>query len=963
MTRAFARAAFLLSGVAGLTFEIVWMRHLGFALGATTLAVATTTAAYMGGLALGSHLGGKLADRLTRPLAFYGAVEIAIGLTGLAIPALCALVPTVDAALFAEGTGGVGRALLRFLVAALVLGVPTTAMGATLPVLARAVTDHSRQVGREVGILYALNIAGAMFGAVLAGFFWIPSLGLAATNHVAVLLDVLLGAVALVAGVVLKPRPAVTATSDSAPILRPGSHKLVLVLAVTGAAAMALQVLWTRALGTALGPSIYAFSAIVCTYLAGLALGGALAAWFADRITQVRLGLAVVLLLTGGFVLFGVLVVDDLPLILQDVVLDQELTMRGLVRSEFGLAALSALPATVGMGAIFPLTLSAVVGSDRRLGAAVGRAYAVNTVGNIAGSTAAVFVLLPLTGVEWGMRVGALIYLGLALVLLWRVEPSVRMAWRRGLYAACVLLIVATLAWPGWKVSQWTSGMFRLSMTRYYYPDGTFEPARVIFHKDGRASTVTVEEDEGARWIKVNGKIDGSSQGDMPTQVLSGLLPMLFHANPQDVAVVGCGSGVTVGSALAANPARVTLVELESAVVEAAALFEEVNGAPWRDARTRVIEDDGRNYMARTREQFDIIISEPSNPWMTGAASLFTVEFFRIARARLRPQGVFLQWLQIYELAPERIASVLKTFQSVFPHVLVFSAHVDSNDLLLVGSAEPLRADWTQLSERFAALAPELERAELKSLPELLALLLITDAHIAALPTDTPLNTDDNAFVEFGAPRDLLTFAEEDPEVPFLDGTRGERAALVLSTTGHSEAERDQRAVLLAQGYLRQGNPQDAGAAALRVQQHAGATPDQRARAAEIVTLAQLFAEDDREVVVDGAVAKRDPEYAALTRLVQAGDDELALEEMEKRLEVGRRSPTHTLLYGFLLYRNGEYNRARRTLLKAQDGTTDPAWRSAIAYYLAKQAFEAGDFERAITDMTSYRALTRGQAR
>ncbi|MBI3179220.1 MAG: fused MFS/spermidine synthase, partial [Deltaproteobacteria bacterium] len=433
-----------------------------------------------------------------------------------------------------------------------------------------------------------------------------------------------------------------------------------------------------------------------------------------------------------------------------------------------------------------------------------------------------------------------------------------------------------------------------------------------------------------------------------------------FHSDPKDVAVIGCGSGVTVGSALAANPARVTLVELESAVVEAAALFEEVNRAPWRDARTRVIEDDGRNYLTRTRERFDVIISEPSNPWMTGAASLFTVEFFRIAQARLRPQGVFLQWLQIYELAPERIASVLKTFQSVFPHVLVFSAHVDSNDLLLVGSAEPLRADWAQLTERFTALAPELKRAELKHLEDLLALLLITDEHIAALPADTPLNTDDNAFVEFGAPRDLLTFAEEDPEVPFLDGTRGQRAAIVLAQSSGDAAGAQTRAVELARGYLRQGNPEDARAAALLVQ--GVALPNQRRHAAETLALAQLFEEDDREVVVDGEAAKKDPEYAALSRLVQDGDDELALEEMEKRPEVSRRSAAHTLLYGFLLYRNGEYSKARRMLLKAQEGITDPARRPAIAYYLAKQAFEAGDFERAISDMSGYRALRNGRA-
>ena len=862
----------------------------------------------------------------------------------------------MDEALFAGVESGLGRALIRFVVAAAVLVLPTTAMGMTLPILARAVTERIGQAGREVGTLYAINIAGAMLGAAGAGFFLIPSFGLTATNLVAVLLDLGLGLAALVAGFLVKPLALPPADVSTQPILRDGSRPIVAILVATGAAAMVLQVLWTRALGTALGPSTYAFSAIVCAYLAGLALGGALAAWVADRVVTARLALALVLLGTGTAAFAGILLVDDLPLLLMRVVLNPELTMGGLVRSEFALAAASVVPATIGMGAIFPLTLSAVVGSDARLGAAVGRAYALNTVGNILGSFAAVFILLPLVGVEWGMRVAGLVYLVVAIALASKLEPSVRPLHRNVVLVGAALVLVAALAWPSWDVSRWTAGMFRMSQTRAFYPNGEFRPSNLIFHRDGLSTTVTVEEEAGVRWIKVNGKIDGSSEGDMPTQVLSGTLPLLFHPGAKQIAVIGCGSCVTVGAALSGNPDHITLIELERQVVEGAKLFESVNRAPWKDPRVTVIEDDGRNYMARQGPQFDVIISEPSNPWMTGAASLFTTEFFSIAARRLQPNGYFLQWLQIYELAPERIASVLKTFQSVFPHVLVFTPHRDSNDLLMLGSREPWRLDWSAIDQRFAALGVEMTRAELRTADDLLALLLFTDAQIRALPTEVPLNRDDNAFIEFGAPRDLLAFAEDDPEVAPIAASRGKRAGMLRELTVADPEAWLTRLPRLARAYLEQGMVADAMAAVSEVIRAADATPAIRSEAEEVGALGQLLQErEDRETAFDLATLKVDPDYARVAQLTELGKEEAALAEFDAKPDLKRKSGAHSLLYGFLLYRQGQYERAYQALEAASQDQGLKDRGPAIAYFMAKDSFEDGQYDRAVAEMRRYR--------
>lgn len=957
MTRWLARCGFFLSGVAGLTFELVWTRHLGLAMGATTLAVATTTAAYMGGLALGSHLGGKIADRRRRPLAVYGALEIGIGLLGWGIPAVCRAIPAVDAFVLDDLTGSYGRAMLRFFVAAAVLVLPTTAMGMTLPLLARAVTDRVGRVGREVGSLYAINICGAMIGAAASGFWWIPRLGLESTNLVAVGTDLALGAAAVVGGFLVPAlAPAGPDARRQAHVLRPGAVVLIAVLAVTGATAMALQVLWTRALGTALGPSTYAFSAIVCTYLAGLALGSSVAAAVADRVRSVHVALAAVLLATGSAALVGITWVDDLPLLLHGVVLDPELTIGGLVRTEFLLAALSVLPATVGMGAIFPLTVSAVVGSRENLGAGVGRAYAVNTVGAIVGSFAGVFLLLPAFGVEWGMRVAALTYFVVAGALLLRAHADAMVQPRRALLGVTAVVFVAGLLWPSWDVGQWTLGLFRLSMTRAYFATGDPVPAEIIFHADGLASTVTVEQEGSTRWIKVNGKIDGSDKGDMPTQLLSGLLPMLLHPDPKNVAVIGCGSCVTVGATLQAGARRVTLVELESSVVKAAELFEHVNFAPWKDPRLTIVEDDGRNFMQRSRESFDVIVSEPSNPWMTGAASLFTQEFFRIAAQRLESDGIFVQWLQIYELAPERITSMLKTFGSVFPSVMVFSAHVNSNDLLLVGSAKPVSWNWQRLEDRFNLWRDVLLTADLERVGELVALLLFTDEHIRTLPEDVPLNTDDNAFIEFGAPLDLIAFAQVDPDLEFIEALRGTRLRILEPLIKTDPQAWPNQLVEIAEGYARQGMLADAAACAQAAGALLTAEPSPVAeRARTVEQVARLLNEEDGELVMDEPTARADPDYAELVRLVLNGEDEEALLRLRANASLRRRGGAHALLHGYLLYRRGDD--AHDALLAAARDDHMTAFQPAIAYYLAKDAYEQGEFVRAVAEMSRYHQM------
>jgi spermidine synthase len=791
MRRLAAHVAFFFSGFAALTFEIVWFRHLGLALGATTLAMATTTAAYMGGLTLGSALGSKRADLASRPFRSYGWLEIIVALCGLAMPLLCAQVSRADAHLLGDAQGELVRAFVRFAFAGGLLLIPTTAMGLTLPVLARAVVRSDAEAGPEVGLLYTVNIAGAVVGAALAGFVLIPRLGLLGTNWVAVVTDLGLGAAALAIGArEHAARSAAPAEASATPPLS------LAVLVVIGAAAMALQVLWTRALGTVLGPSTYALSAIVCAYLLGLAFGGGLGSRAARSSANVRQTLATVLLVTAFGSWLGIAVVDDLPGLVRSLVGRSELSFGTLVGGQVAIALVSLLPATIGMGAIFPLALAAWASPRVPIGSLVGRAYAMNTAGNIIGVVIAVFLLLPVVGVEWGLRLSALSYLVVALGL--------RARGRRRFVGAAMLALFLLLLGSPWDVAQWTAGLYRSQRARAL--SAAVGRTTILFHADGLGSTVTVEHTSGVRALKVDGKIDASDGSDMPTQVLVGLLPMLVRPDARDVAVIGCGSGVTVGSALAAGASSVTLVELEGQVLVAAQrFFSDVNHDAFLDPRLSIVHDDGRNFLRRTEKAFDVIASEPSNPWIAGAASLFTREFFQAAKDRLKPHGAFSQWLQHYELASSGVDSILKTFHSVFPHVLVFSLE-GTQDLVVLGALEPLRLERAPLTATVARAKAELARAMVHTVDDVLALALLDEDELS--DTDAPLNTDDNAFVEYSAPLDMV-FDRSARRSGTLARTNGRRAELIAKLGGLGDAPADAR-LALAKGYLRAGLPTEA---------------------------------------------------------------------------------------------------------------------------------------------------------
>lgn len=772
-------ACFFLSGVSGLIYEVVWTRMLVLVFGTTTFATSTVLTAFMAGLGFGALLFGRIVDRWQRPLLLYGLLELSIGLYALLVPDLFTGLVPLYRMIWQEFTPSFSLfSLLRFLLASTVLLIPTTLMGGTLPALSRFYVKKRETVGLHIGLLYGLNTLGAVLGAAAAGFLLLPEVGMERTTWAAVSLNLAVGLFALVVAtkeMPLKKSVRPVRQWESKPTLpEPPSGTLPprLVLAalatfgLSGFAAMAYEVAWTRLLTLILGSSTYAFTTMLVAFLTGLALGGLLMAPVVDRLPRPLLILALLELSIGLSAFFGQRLFGVLPYLYLLLFRSFSAQPHLLLVSQSLLAFFVMFVPTLLMGAVFPIVIRISTDNLTKVGRLVGNAYAVNTVGTVAGSFASGFLLLPILGIQGTIALAIGLNLLLGFLLIFFDQGKGRLLLGAGGALAFVLFMV--FAFPAaWDPRVMTSGVYKeapLFLRLYPSPREVFQRItsqfKLLFYREGVGATVTVVERPSLEYsphlsLALDGKVDASTASDMPTQVLSGHLPFLIGEEAHKILVIGLASGMTVG-AVAQHPVKgITVVEIEPAVVEASRLFDPFNHRLLEDPRVKLVVDDGRNYLLATKERFDIIISEPSNPWMSGPAKLFTKEFFELGRERLTEGGIFVQWLQLYGMEPLYLRALVRTFHSVFPHLLIFQTA--EGDLLLLGSERPLVIDVKRLAQRIQApkIAKDLTRVNVKDPLDLLVKFRLGSEEIETYVGSGPLNTDDNGLIEFAAPKSL----------------------------------------------------------------------------------------------------------------------------------------------------------------------------------------------------------------
>jgi spermidine synthase len=770
MRLAFA-ALFAASGAAALIYEVTWTRLLTLQLGHGIAAASTVLAAFMGGLAVGSATGGRFAANLDpqRALRWYAGLEIAIALLALILPfELDALNPWLARA-YANGDGGTLFAALRLGASLVLLALPAAAMGATFPVASRWFVQQAARAGSDAGALYAANTVGAAVGALCAGFLLLPFLGLSGTTWVGVALNVLAAggawAISTRASAFFAPVPATAvgaksrkkgASAPSPPPAAAASPGLAAAaLGVSGFASLTLQVVWTRLLAMILGPTTYAFSTIVAVFIAGLAVGAGVASRIVPRVREPMAGLAMCLTLSVGLAAVGAALVDRGLLSIAAVVARPDVTFAQVLSHQAWLALALLAPMTIAFGAAFPFAVAAATREDDTITRDLGVIYAVNTAGAIAGALLSGFLLIPWLGLHGTIR--AVIAFGALAAVIILIAGRTRGSSRLIVAGAAVAVFGFSIVLPRWDPLLLSSGAYKYAAV-LRGPDlrSSLTAGELLYYGEGASSTVAVRRAGGTISLSIDGKVDASNSGDMLTQRLLAHVPLLLHPDPKRVGILGLGSGVTLGSALRHPIERADVLEISREVAFGARFFDAENHSALSDPRTRLILGDGRTHLLLTRETYDVIVSEPSNPWMAGIASLFTREFFEAARDRLSPGGVLCQWAHTYDISTRDLQSIVATFVSVFPDGTLWL--VGDGDVLLVGSNAPLEPRFAQVPAAWKrpGVAEDLASVGATDPMHVLSLFVAQRPELAAWAADAPVQSDNHAALEFSGPQSIF---------------------------------------------------------------------------------------------------------------------------------------------------------------------------------------------------------------
>ncbi len=766
---------FFLSGITGLVYEVLWTRRLTLTFGHTTLAVSTVLTAYMMGLALGSLMGGRFADKKSadpafppgRFLSLYGVLEFFVGIWALLSLPLLGLVEKGYLTLSHQGWSGSPLHLACFFGSVLVLLPPTVAMGATLPVMSRLLVRQNQDLGSLLARIYGINTLGAFLGAGLAGFILLPTLGLLISLCLAAAVNLAIGLAAWYVG----GRESAAERSAEEPSAEPpGAPGLGWLLPVAfglaGVTSMTYQIGWTRGLALSLGSSVYAFSAILTTFLAGLGLGSLLYPRLA-RGRQPRLEhLAWLQIGVGLLGAATIPILGQMPRIFFHLAPSFGTSFGAVLSTEVALSALVLGGPTFLMGLAFPLTSHLYTQDMRLLGRSIGEVYGANTLGCIAGSFLAGFVLLPTLGTQHALKLAVVVNLLVGALVLFAAGRG------RSLATALVLAGLALVALlPRWDPGVMASGVVLQALRHQGMSES--ELRRTLyrppaFYKDGLSCLVSANVfSDGWRSfldMRVNGKVDASlEQLDRQTMYLTGYIPGVLHHGPEDVVVIGLGGGMTV-EALANLPGvkSIDCAELEGTVVEVNRLWQDYNGHVLQDPRVRMVITDGRTYVLGSPRKFDIIASEPSNVWIAGVANLFTREFYGSCRAHLKPRGIMCQWLQAYGLSRECLGYVLHSFFDVFPNGMVWQSNF--GDLILIGSNEPVQLDLERLRQLYTQ-SPGMQRnffaIDLFRPEEMMGHFVMTREQALEIFGQSPFNTDDLPLLEFHAPLRLYDKSSE----------------------------------------------------------------------------------------------------------------------------------------------------------------------------------------------------------
>ncbi|UCF92061.1 MAG: fused MFS/spermidine synthase [Desulfobacterales bacterium] len=753
---------FFFSGISALVYQVVWFRFFHTVFGITVLAASTVLTAFMAGMAAGSLYFGRLADRLTHPLALFAVLEVGIGLYALCFPSIMGMVTSVYVGLPSVITlDFTALTLVQFALCVVVLFIPTALMGGTMPALAKALIKTVRYLSYDIGSLYSVNNLGAVAGAFWAGFLLLQQLGLRFSILIAATINIGIGLTSLW---IWRQTP-LAVGSDARMVSRPKFNRILanagtirvypqnivrvvlVVFAIEGFLSLGYEILWTRVLAaTLMVNSVYSYSTIVITFILGLSLGGYIAAGFGDKCkdpvglfgsVQVAIGIAAYLVLISF---------KQLPPLFTALPDFFSNSWAGIRIREFLATFVVMLVPTTLMGMTFPLAARIYTHSVKDLGRKIGDIGFLDIIGSIAGAFLTGFVLVSAYGLIHSllMMITGNVIMGILVFLLNSKVPRTR----RMISAPC------------------TAGALLLALA-YAPSDLTFTRStsipnsKVLYYKEDLAATVVVREFPDGRKRQKLLEIDGINVAGTPmtvltTQKMQAHLPLLLHPDPKGVLTVGFGSGGSSWSIGRHPVERIECVEIVAALKESMRFFPETNHDVYKDPRLRILIQDGRNYMMMTRQKYDAVLNDSVHPIYQGNANLYTKEYFEFCKQKLETNGIMASWMPVWSLSKNDLKMMLKTFQTVFPHATLWYVPNNINKhLVVIGTSDKLKIDFKMMEAKFnrAEVRRDLAEIHMQDPYSILSCLLLDEEALKAFSEDALVNTENNPLLEFSAPR------------------------------------------------------------------------------------------------------------------------------------------------------------------------------------------------------------------
>lgn len=780
-------SCFFISGISGLIYEVVWNRLLGLVFGNTVFATSTVLTAYMSGLALGSYLSGIYADRIKRTLRAYAYLEIGIGAYCIFIPFLINMMGEIYIPIQRSlELSFFSFSLIRFIFCFFILLIPTTLMGATLPIFSRFYVESEERFGHGVGQIYAINTLGAFLGTILSGFVMIAYLGVRNSINVAFLGNITAAIICLlIDGKIYQTerdqsRKNIPRKKQSKTVSKELSNSiqnnkkiqiskqrieliaLMIGFGISGYAALVYEVAWTRVLVMVIGSSVYAFSIMLATFLLGIGVGSLIFSIIAKR-KEINIFWFAVTELTIGIIVIAMLPLFQwLPLYFVNL-FDILVRNHALLEvTKFLVCASMMIVPTVLLGMLFPMVTQICTKNHSELGHKIGTLYSINTLGNIGGAFMAGFILIPNIGIQNSIMLAALLNVAVgSIVFLLGQGIGFKYKLVTSFASAFVGILLAVLI-PSWDKMVISSGsgayapMYAELKGNERIQSIYGAEEELLYYKEGLNSTITVRRREsGTVVMAVDGKVDASNTGDMYTQLMLAHLPLLLKPNAQNALVIGLGSGVTLGATAQHELNEIDCVEIEPAVVEAVEFFKDVNRNVLNDPRVKMIVNDARNYLAVTDKRYDVIISEPSNLWLAGIANLFSSDFYKICRKKLNPGGIICQWSHIYYMSPKDLKIVVNTFRSVFPNMSIW--FTSTGDILMIGSAEELIIDYLELAKHYniQGVREDLQRLSIREPLAILSCYLLDEEGVTKFVSGARISSDNHPILEFFVPRSI----------------------------------------------------------------------------------------------------------------------------------------------------------------------------------------------------------------